>query len=231
MSRPAVGAVRETAETGSAWDEIRGAGTYLGAMKTFAFLFAALAAFSGPARAEPEMLPLSEISAYLNGLKTAQSPFTQISDDGTLSTGRLYLKRPGRARFEYDPPNQAVVVAGSGAVVIHDPKSNQPPETYALRRTPLSIILAETVDLDRANMVVGHDFDGTATIVTAQDPEHPEYGNIRLMFTGDPVELRKWVITDGAGSETTVILGALETGQRIGNGLFTTSGVGQETDR
>ena len=179
-----------------------------------------------------EKLPLSEISAYLNGLVTAQSPFTQINDDGSLSTGTLYLQRPGRARFEYDPPDGAVVVAGAGTVVIHDPKSNQPPESYPLKRTPLSIILAETVDLDRANMVVGHGFDGTSTVVTAQDPENPDYGRIDLMFTSDPVELRKWVIHDGAGGQTTVILGALETGMELSGSLFLPyTGAGSAGDR
>lgn len=171
-------------------------------------------------------LSLSDISGYLNGMKTAQSPFTQINDDGSLSTGTLYMHRPGRMRFEYAPPNNATVVAGGGAVVIHDPKSNQPPETYPLKRTPLSIILAKKVNLGAANMVVGHGFDGTATIVTAQDPENAEYGRIDLMFTADPVELRKWVVYDAAGSRTTVILGGLETGMSLNSTLFSTSGGG-----
>ncbi|GHG83640.1 LolA family protein [Pseudodonghicola xiamenensis] len=173
-----------------------------------------------------EKLPLSAISAYLNGITTAKSSFTQINDDGSLSTGQLFLKRPGRARFQYDPPSGAAVIVGAGAVVIHDPKSNQPPESYPLSRTPLSIILASHVDLGRANMVVGHDFDGTATIVTAQDPDHPDAGSIQLMFTAAPVELRKWVIEDASGARTTVILGALETGMELPGSLFTSGGGG-----
>ncbi len=169
-----------------------------------------------------EQLPLSAISGYLNGLQTARSDFTQINDDGTLSTGTLYLKRPGRARFEYNGKNAGRVIAGQGSVVIHDPKSNQPPETYPLRRTPLSIILAERVDLNQAQMVVGHDYDGTATRVRAQDPENPDYGSIDLYFTDNPVELRKWVINDGSGSETTVILGGMETGLSFPLSLFST---------
>ena len=175
-----------------------------------------------PAAWAADKLNLSEISAYLNGLSTAQGAFTQISDDGTLATGQIYLHRPGRARFEYDPPSGGTVVAGSGAVVIHDPKSNQPPETYPLRRTPLALILDRNVNLGRANMVVGHGFDGTATVVRAQDPENPEYGSIELSFTDSPVELRKWVIHDGAGGQTTVILQGLETGVALRSGLFDT---------
>ncbi|MDF1717044.1 MAG: outer membrane lipoprotein carrier protein LolA [Antarcticimicrobium sp.] len=194
-------------------------------------LFACALSLAAPAAWAADKLPLSAISTYLNGLTTAQSPFTQINDDGSLSTGMLYLHRPGRARFDYDPPDGAAVVVGAGTVVIHDEKSNQPPESYPLKRTPLSIILAERVDLDRANMVVGHGFDGTATVVTAQDPENPDYGRIDLMFTGDPVELRKWVIHDGGGGRTTVILGALETGVDLSASLFQPYTAGGVPDR
>ena len=191
------------------------------------FSFAVVLALFASAGWGAEKLPLSAISGYLNGLETAQGPFTQINDDGTLSTGTLYMHRPGRMRFEYDPPDSAVVIAGGGAVTIHDTKSNQPPESYPLRRTPLSIILARNVDLGRANMVVGHGFDGTATVVTAQDPENPEYGSIELMFTAEPVELRKWVIHDGSGGQTTVIMGGLQAGGHLSSLLFTTqSGAG-----
>lgn len=167
-----------------------------------------------------DKLPLADISGYLNGLKTVEARFTQINDDGTTDTGTLYIKRPGKMRFEYDPPNSALVVASANAVYIADNKSNQPPETYPLRRTPLSIILARNVDLSREKMVVGHDYDGTATIVTAQDPENSEYGSIQMKFTDGPVQLRQWIVNDSGGSQTTVILGALTTGGTLSNRLF-----------
>ncbi|MEL7131898.1 MAG: outer membrane lipoprotein carrier protein LolA, partial [Pseudomonadota bacterium] len=155
-----------------------------------------------------------------NNLRTAEGTFTQINDDGTVDTGKIYIKRPGKMRFEYNAPNEGLVVASANAVYIVDSKSNQPPETYPLRRTPLSLILARNVNLAQANMVVGHDFDGTATIVTAQDPEHPEYGNIQMKFTGNPVELRQWVINDSGGGQTTVVLAELKTGGTLSNRLF-----------
>ena len=167
-----------------------------------------------------DKLPLNNISTYLNGLKTVQGTFTQINDDGTVSTGTIYIKRPGRMRFEYNAPDTGLVVVSSNAVYIADSKSNQPPETYPLKRTPLSLILARNVDLARAGMVTGHDFDGTATVVTAQDPENPEYGNIQMKFTGNPVELRQWIINDGNGGQTTVVLGDLQTGGNLPNSLF-----------
>jgi len=176
------------------------------------------AAMALPAAAEK--LSLGEISSYLNRLKTAQGAFTQVNEDGTISTGQILLKRPGRVQFEYAPPEEALVVADGDTVGIIDPRSNDGPVGYPLHRTPLKIILANNVDLTRERMVVGHASDGTSTTVRAQDPEHPEYGSIDLVFTGDPVELRQWVIHDGSGSQTTVILGDLQTGVRLRNEQF-----------
>ncbi len=178
-----------------------------------------------------EKLPLAEISNYLNMLRTAEGEFTQINDDGTISTGDIIIKRPGRMRFEYNEPDETLVIAASGEVVIVDKRSNQLPEVYPLRRTPLSIILARTVDLGREAMVTGHTFDGTATVVEAQDPERPEIGRIQMLFTADPVELRQWVIKDGDGFTTTVILGALTTGRPIANSKFDVSTYRNTTDR
>lgn len=185
-------------------------------MRVLAMVLALVLA--GPVAAEK--LPLAAISKYLNGLRTATGEFTQINDDGTISTGTIYIKRPGKVRFEYNPPEKALVVARAGSVLVFDGKSNQGPESYPLKRTPLSLILAERIDLARARMVVGHSFDGTATVVTAQDPEHPEYGNIQMLFTANPVELRQWVINDSSGSQTTVVLGELKKGGRLKNALF-----------
>ncbi|WP_419740301.1 LolA family protein [Ruegeria sp.] len=187
-------------------------------MKQIAFALALTLA--APAAWAADKLPLSEISNYLNKMKTVQTSFTQVNDDGSISTGKLWIQRPGKMRFEYDPPDSAVVLARSGSVQIFDPKSNQPPEQYPLKRTPLSLVLARNVNLGQANMVVGHDFDGTATVVTAQDPKNPESGRIELMFTDNPVELRKWVIHDNAGAQTTVLLGELTEGGRLDQSLF-----------
>lgn len=176
-----------------------------------------------PAAWAAEKLSLNEISAYLNGMATAKAGFAQQNDDGSLSTGTLYLSRPGKMRFEYDDQAGTTVVAGAGAVVIFDPKSNQPPETYPLKRTPLSIILARNVNLARANMVTGHGFDGQNTIVRAQDPEHPEYGFIEMHFADSPVALEGWVVHDGAGGQTRVRLNGMETGMPLSLTLFNTN--------
>lgn len=183
-----------------------------------AALCAPLLAMALPASAQ--QLSLAEISAYLNQLQTAQGGFTQINGDGTISTGTIYIKRPGRIRFEYAPPDEAMMIAGGGQVAILDPRSNTGPDRYPLNQTPLNIILERNVDLGRRDMVTRHVSDGTTTTVTAQDPAKTEYGSIQLVFTAGPVELRQWIVTDDAGGQTTVILNDLRAGGNINDRLF-----------
>ena len=198
--------------------------SYINPMNRRTLLIApfALAVLGTPAMADK--LPLKTLSAYLNGLTTLESEFTQVNSDGTVSTGRIFIKRPGRARFEYNPPDKALVMAGGQQVAIFDGKSNVPPEQYPLKRTPLNLILAANINLGKAKMVVGHSADATTTRVKAQDPENPEYGTIELVFSADPVELRQWVITDDLGQQTTVILGQMKKGGKLGEAMFSITG-------
>lgn len=184
------------------------------------FLAIATALSLVPGVAQARQLSLDEISAYLNRFTTGQGGFTQINADGTISTGQIWIKRPGRIRFEYAPPDAGMFIAGGGQVAIFDPGSNEGPERYPLNQTPLNIILERNVDLARRGMVTAHESDGTTTSITAQDPAHPEYGSIRLVFTADPVQLRQWVVSDDGGSETTVILNDVQAGGTISDRRF-----------
>lgn len=187
-------------------------------MKIRIFLAASFVILSLPVWAAP--IPLRDLSAYLNGLTTAQTSFRQENADGSRAKGTLFIKRPGRARFEYAAPDKSLVMAGGGQVAIFDAKSNQPPEQYPLKRTPLNLILARKVDLEKAKMVVGHaEVDGTTRVI-AQDPEKPEYGTIELVFSANPTALREWIITDDMGGQTRVVLDDFQTGMNLSAFLF-----------
>ncbi|OJH44934.1 MULTISPECIES: outer-membrane lipoprotein carrier protein LolA [Paracoccus] len=185
-------------------------------IRSLALAPALLIGLAFPALAE--RISLSEISRYLNGLSTVTSEFTQINPDGTVSTGTVYIHRPGRVRFEYDNDNTLVLASG-GNVAVFDSKSNGGPQQYPLSQTPLSIILDANVDLGRANMVTGHSEKDNATIVTAQDPQRPQNGNIQMVFS-NPTELRQWIVTDDSGQKTTVILGDMSKGGSIPSSRF-----------
>lgn len=171
-----------------------------------------------PARAQ---VPLGRLSAYFNGITTLEADFVQVNDDGSRSAGTLYMRRPGRARFEYDPPDKSLVMAGGGQVAIFDGRSNAvSPEQYPLKRTPLWLILERNVDLGRRNMVVGHFGDDKTTTLVAQDPDAPENGRVELVFQNEPLTLAGWTVVDGGGARTRVQLTQIRLGADLSSRLF-----------
>ena len=166
-------------------------------------------------------VPLDRLSAYFNGISTLQARFEQLNDDGSRSTGTLYMRRPGRARFEYDPPEKSLVMAGGGQVAIFDGRSNAgSPEQYPLKRTPLWLILERNVDLDRRDMIVGHSGDDKTTTLVAQDPDAPENGRVELHFQNEPLTLAGWTVVDGGGARTRVQLQEIRLGGSLSARLF-----------
>ena len=167
-----------------------------------------------------EKISLNEISSYFNAMTTAEAQFSQVTDTGETSTGRLFIRRPGRIRFEYDSPEATLVVVGGGQVAVFDPKSRDEPLRFPLRHSPLSLVLERTVDLAQRDMVVAHFEAESQTAVTLQDSENPDYGFIQLIFTNNPVQLREWVVQDNSGGQTYIILDSLTQGGRLSNVLF-----------
>ena len=167
-----------------------------------------------------EKISLNEISSYFNAMTTAEAQFSQITDTGETSTGRLFIRRPGRIRFEYDPPEATLVVVGGGQVAVFDPKSRDEPLRFPLRHSPLNLVLEREVDLAQRDMVVAHFEVESQTAVTLQDPENPDYGFIQLIFNDNPVQLHQWVVQDNSGGQTHIILDSLTEGGKLSNILF-----------
>lgn len=182
---------------------------------------ASTATLAMPARAAE--LSLDQISTYVESLRTATARFVQINDDGSRSSGTLYILRPGRIRFEYDAPDESLVIAGQGQVAVFDARSNQRPQEFQLANTPLKLLLRDQIDLADQRLVRGTFYQGGETIVVAQDPEHPEYGSLQMHFSDAPA-LTRWVVLDGSGAATSVYLSELETGMRFPARLFDVKG-------
>lgn len=191
------------------------------------FLLAAgCAVFARPALAGA--IPLSELSRYFNGFETAQARFLHRNPDGSALRGTLHMRRPGRARFSYDAPENSLVIAGGSQVAIFDGRSNAGPNQYPLRSTPLGLILEKNVNLEDRRMVVAHGLHGGMTFVTLQDPERPQYGSIRLLFSAGPVALKGWIMRDDTGSETQITIEGMQYGMSLAASLFNIS---SESDR
>ena len=186
---------------------------------------------AAPTLAKTKPLSLDEISQYLNSLSTAKGAFTQVDPDGKLSKGMLYLKRPGQMRFEYAAPDYTLVIVRQSRIVIFDQRSNAGPQQYPSRKTPLHILLKKNIDLTTSGVITSHLYDGTSTSIVAQNPEYPNYGNMRLVFRDSPIELRQWIVTDESGQKTTINLEKLNKEANIPSSLFDIDLITNENDK
>jgi outer membrane lipoprotein-sorting protein len=189
-----------------------------------AFLLAlpVLAALAPPARAalsERDRADIARVEAYLNGIQTLQGRFLQVAPDGGVSEGQVYLRRPGRLRFEYAPPSPILVVADGLFVVFHDKELGQT-DRIPLGATPIGVLVRETIKLSGDVGVRAVSRAPGVLRVSLFDPARPEEGQITLVFGEQPLELRQWQVTDARGQVTSITLSGVELNQPLPGKLF-----------
>lgn len=187
----------------------------------FGAALAAAGLAAGPALAQSaaDARDLRRISNYLNANETLAGDFVQVGPDGEVNEGRFYLRRPGRVRFEYEPPNPALVVADGFWVGVTD-TSLKTVDRYPLSDTPLYLLLKDDVNLAREGAVKKIERAANQMRITAINPDDPSQGSITLVFTDNPLELRQWIVVDQQGLTTTVALRELRSNISLKPELF-----------
>jgi outer membrane lipoprotein-sorting protein len=164
---------------------------------------------------------VDKISAYLSSLQSLSGDFVQIGPDGTRTVGKFYIQKPGRVRFEYEPPSPIDVIADGSSVAVRD-RNLATQDIYPLSQTPLRYLLADQIDLTRDTTLVGVSQDNMFVSVTIEERQFLIGTNrLVLMFGTKDMRLHQWTITDPQGYETTVAVYNLDTVHKPDPGLFT----------
>ncbi|MFN8829300.1 MAG: outer-membrane lipoprotein carrier protein LolA [Labrys sp. (in: a-proteobacteria)] len=162
-----------------------------------------------PASTQPELV--GHINAYLNSIRIMSGTFTQLGPDGTRTTGKFYISKPGRLRFQYDPPSQVELIADGRSVAVRDRKLNTQ-DLYLIGQTPLRFLLQDTIDLLQDPNVVGVSVDPDLVSVTLQEEQAiGGAAQIVLMFSATDYSLKQWSITDAQGFQTAVAIFDINT--------------------
>lgn len=172
-----------------------------------------------PALSAEDQALADKAAAYLQGIAEAKGRFEQTDFRGAVSRGALYLDRPGKARFAYDPPSSLLVVADGRKVSVVDPRLGTV-NRYPLGATPLGLFLAKKVRLDNGVTVTGVQRSADGFTLIARDARHPARGEIALGFSQDPIRLRSFTMTDARGRSTRFTLTALEPVSDLDADLF-----------
>lgn len=177
---------------------------------------------SGAAKAEvvaatPEQITAAE--QYLNTLTTVTSDFIQVGPEGDIANGTFYLSRPGKLRWQYQPPVPIVITANSGTITYYDAELDQisylsEKETLASFLTRKNIAFKDDINLVGATIE-----DGVLKIMLAQKGKEDE-GSMMLVFEQKPLLLRKIEITDPTKKKTSINFNNPQYGMKLDDKLF-----------
>ncbi len=181
---------------------------------------AAVTSRSGNVFSPAQRASLDRINGYFNGVTNLVGNFVQVGPDGSRSEGKLYILKPGKVRFEYDPPSPVELIADGSSVAVRDRKLATQ-DIYPLSQTPLRFLLTEKLNLLRDANVVGI-YQDELFISVAIEEKHAITGTHRLliMFGARDFQLKQWTVTDQQGYDTTVAVYNLDPSHKPDPKLF-----------
>jgi outer membrane lipoprotein-sorting protein len=164
---------------------------------------------------------VARVDAYLTSIQTMVGDFTQVAPDGARTAGKFYLQKPGRVRFEYNPPSPVELIADGQSMVVRDRKLATQ-DLYPLSQTPLKFLLADRIDLIKDTDLVGVYSDNMFVTMVIEQRPMIIGGTYRLMlmFSSKDLELKQWTVTDPQGYDTTVAVFNLDKTKKPDPDLF-----------
>ena len=160
-----------------------------------------------------------QVESYLNSIKTLSARFLQVDSDGNVTNGQLYLRRPGRLRFEYDDPSPLLIVADGIWLILHGMELGQV-SRYPLFETPLGALVDEPVNLREKVEVVRVEQGLGVLRIMVVDRANPDDGWIDITFTEPPLILRQWKVRDAQGGTIELSLTDIRVNQKLDPNLF-----------
>jgi outer membrane lipoprotein-sorting protein len=162
---------------------------------------------------------VSKINAFMNSFQSMRGDFIQVSPKGQTSRGIVLISKPGKMRFEYEPPNPLLIVSDGKWLTIKN-KVKERGDQFPLSSTPLRIVVAPEVNLLAEANVIGFEKKDDLVSLALQDKKGSLGGYLILVFDEASNALQQWIIVDGKGRRTAVQLANLEFGQKFDPKLF-----------
>ena len=192
----------------------------LGAFAALPFMGLAAQAADKPMNlSDEDRADLKRVAAYLNNLRSVQAKFQQVASTGSISFGRIYLRRPGDLRVEYDPPIPVLLVADGFWVSYYDKQLDQLTQ-IPIEQTPIWFLVQNTIEFTPKITVTNIERSPGAIRLTMFQTDKPDGGSASLTFADDPLELRQWTIKDSQGTQVEIALQDAEFGLPLSNDLF-----------
>ena len=161
---------------------------------------------------------LKLIKDYLGDISTLQARFSQTDYMGEIMTGDLFIKKPGKIRFSYDPPNYLQIVSKQQAVLIVDPKNGgSGPLTYPLSYTPLGFLIKN----DLGSLISKNSESFELDDLIFLKIRNPQY-QLSIEFNKNPVSIIGWEFKNQMGEMIRIRLKNIRKNNYISDEIFKT---------
>ena len=166
-----------------------------------------------------DKIDLKRVEDYLKSLSTLKSRFLQTASNGSVASGKLFMSRPGKLRFEYDPPVSILMISDGIFLIYIDKDLDQVTHVF-LKSTPVNFLVREDIRMDGDITVTKITRSRGLLRLTIRDTDEPGKGSMTLIFADKPLALRKWTVIDAQNIRTNVMLAGVETGMKLDPRLF-----------
>ena len=147
---------------------------------------------------------VARVEQYLNSIRSVVARFMQVASDGSAVQGNFYLQRPGKMRIQYDKPYPLLMVASGIYLTVYDPELKQT-SYLPIDSTPAYFLVKEKISPDDVTVTkVERGMDSLR--VTLHEAGHPDQGRLTLVFSDNPLQLKKWTVIDRDGKQIEVAL-------------------------
>ncbi len=175
---------------------------------------------SGSANAQGQSAPVvAEVESYFNSIRTLKARFVQSNPNGSVVQGTLYIRRPGRMRFEYDAPSQLKIVADGYQVTMWDIATKDFGQ-WPIGWTAASFLVKEPLSLTGDLQVDKIERSNGMLQLTMSQARKPQEGKVVVRLDENPMVLRGWTIIDNRGNHVNVSLVDVQSGLQLADSLF-----------
>ena len=158
----------------------------------------------GKASNEKDLIK-SKIEDFFVNLHTLDADFIQVSPSGEVSNGKLLLDLPGKLRLDYINPNNILITCKGFWIVVQD-RNSKSTNNIPLQQTPFSILLDKKINFSNKKIILNFKQELGIVTLKVQIAENEEIGELIMEFSEEPLMLKKWIIKDIVGDETTVLI-------------------------
>ena len=160
-----------------------------------------------------------QIKKFFENLITLEANFIQVSPSGNVSNGKVYLDLPGKLRIDYEKPKNLLITCKGFWIVIQD-RESKTTNNIPVKNSPFALLLENTSFLNNQNIKTEYNIEAGIISLKLKSQNKDNQESLVLEFSENPFSLKKWVIQDSLGENTTVLIQNAKYNNKLSHSLF-----------